>query len=142
MLIAMTGFSFELGRQRTRAQQQSIPTMLCIQKRAVSLLLNVVWLAGLRTTTTVCLLSRLAQAPASVKSVTADASGDPAEPPATRTVVVLAKLAHRNRARILDDASAATDPAPTRALSRAHEWREWIEEGAAMSYRAIPDLPD
>jgi site-specific DNA recombinase len=49
----------------------------------------------------------------------------------------MAKLAHRNRARILDDGSAGPDLALVRALGRAHEWREWIEGGEAMSYRAI-----
>ena len=72
-----------------------------------------------------------------VKAVTDDASSDPAETPATRTVVVMAKLAQRNRARILDDGSAGPDLALVRALGRAHEWREWIERGKAMSYRAI-----
>jgi site-specific DNA recombinase len=72
-----------------------------------------------------------------VKAVMADASDDPAETPATRTVVVVAKLAHRNRAKILDDGSAGPDLALVRALGRAHEWRGWIERGEAMSYRAI-----
>ncbi len=72
-----------------------------------------------------------------VKAVTDGASGDAAETPATRTVVVVAKLAHRNRARILDDGAAGLDPALVKALGRAHEWREWMERGEAMSYRAI-----
>ena len=71
-----------------------------------------------------------------VKAVTDDPSGE-AQTPAARTVVVVAKLAHRNRARILDDGSAGPDPAVVRALGRAHEWRKWIEESEAMSYRAI-----
>jgi hypothetical protein len=50
---------------------------------------------------------------------------------------VMARLAHRNRARILDDGSAGPDPALVRALSRAHEWRGWMERGEAESYRAI-----
>ncbi len=72
-----------------------------------------------------------------VKAVTDDASSDPAGTPASRTVVVVAKLAHRNRARILDDGSVGPDLALVRALCRAHEWREWIEGGEAMSYRSI-----
>ena len=48
-----------------------------------------------------------------------------------------ARLAHRNRARILDDGSAGPNPALMRALGRAHEWRGWMEQGEAMSYRAI-----
>ncbi len=72
-----------------------------------------------------------------IKAVTDDASSDPAETLTARTLVVTAKLAHRNRARILDDGSAGPDPALVRALGRAHEWREWIEEGEALSYRAI-----
>jgi site-specific DNA recombinase len=72
-----------------------------------------------------------------VKAVTDDASADPTETPPTRTVVVAAKLAHRNRARILDDGSAGPNPALVRALGRAHEWREWIERSDAMSYSAI-----
>ena len=49
----------------------------------------------------------------------------------------MAKLAHRNRARILDDGSAGPNPALMRALGRAHEWRGWMEQGEVMSYRAI-----
>ena len=64
-------------------------------------------------------------------------SADAEETPASRTVVVMARLAHRNRARILDDGSAGPDPALLRALGRAHEWRGWMERGEAMSYRAI-----
>ena len=77
-----------------------------------------------------------------VKAAADSASADPAETPATRTVAVMAKLAHRNRARILDDGSAGPDPALVRALGRAHEWREWIEKGEAMSYRAIAKRAD
>ena len=62
-----------------------------------------------------------------VKAVTGDASSDSAEPPVTRTIVVIAKLAHRNRATILDDGSAGPDLALVKALGRAHEWREWID---------------
>jgi site-specific DNA recombinase len=72
-----------------------------------------------------------------VKALKEDASDDPEDAPATRTVVVVAKLTHRNRARILDDGSAGPDLALVRALTRAHEWREWIERGEAISYCAI-----
>ena len=72
-----------------------------------------------------------------VKAMTDDALADAEETPASRTVVVMAKLAHRNRARILDDGSAGPNPALMRALGRAHEWRGWMEQGEAMSYRAI-----
>lgn len=72
-----------------------------------------------------------------VKATTADALADAEEAPASRTVVVMAKVAHRNRARILDDGSAGPNPALMRALGRAHEWRGWMEQGEAMSYRAI-----
>jgi len=71
------------------------------------------------------------------KATTHDALADAEETPASRTVVVMAKLAHRNRARILDDGSAGPNPALMRALGRAHEWRGWMERGEAMSYRAI-----
>ena len=63
------------------------------------------------------------------------ANGD--EAPERRTIVVPAKLAHRNRARVLDDGSSGPNPVLVRALGRAHEWRGWMERGEAMSYRAI-----
>ena len=72
-----------------------------------------------------------------VKAATDVATAEAEESPASRTVVVMAKLAHRNRARILDDGSAGSNPALMRALGRAHEWRGWMEQGEAMSYRAI-----
>jgi site-specific DNA recombinase len=72
-----------------------------------------------------------------VKAVTDDATTDAVEAPASRPIVVAARLAHRNRARILDDGSAGPNPALMRALGRAHEWRGWMEQGEAMSYRAI-----
>jgi len=72
-----------------------------------------------------------------LNATTDDALADSEETPASRTVVVMAKLAHRNRARILDDGSAGPNPALMRALGRAHEWRGWMEQGEAMSYRAI-----
>jgi len=64
-----------------------------------------------------------------------DTNGD--EAPEHRTIVVQAKLAHRNRARVLDDGSSGPNPVLIRALGRAHEWRGWMERGEAMSYRAI-----
>ena len=72
-----------------------------------------------------------------IKAVTDNATADAEESPASRTVVVTARLAHRNRARILDDGSAGPDPILLRALGRAHEWRGWMERGEAKSYRAI-----
>jgi hypothetical protein len=72
-----------------------------------------------------------------VKVTTDDAAAEAEEPSASRTVVVMARLAQRNRARILDDGSAGPDPALVRALTRAHEWRGWMERGEAESYRAI-----
>ncbi len=63
------------------------------------------------------------------------ANGD--EAPERRTIVVQAKLAQRNRARVLDDGSSGPNPVLMRALGRAHEWRGWMERGEAMSYRAI-----
>lgn len=67
----------------------------------------------------------------------AAAEGTPEETLSSRTLVVAARLAHRNRARILDDGTAGPHPALIRALGRAHEWRSWLERGEAMSYRAI-----
>jgi site-specific DNA recombinase len=72
-----------------------------------------------------------------IKAVTDNAAADAEKTPASRTVVVVARLAHRNRARILDDGSAGPNPALMRALGRAHEWRGWMERGETMSYRAI-----
>ncbi|MBX9591107.1 MAG: recombinase family protein [Hyphomonadaceae bacterium] len=72
-----------------------------------------------------------------VKATTDEAIANAVEASASRTIVVTARLAHRNRARILDDGSAGPNPALMRALGRAHEWRGWIEQGEAMSYRAI-----
>ncbi|GEP59456.1 recombinase family protein [Reyranella soli] len=71
-----------------------------------------------------------------IKAVT-DKATDAEESPASRTVVVTARLAHRNRARILDDGSANPDPKLMKALGRAHEWRDWMERGEVESYRAI-----
>jgi site-specific DNA recombinase len=72
-----------------------------------------------------------------IKAVTDNATADADEIPASRTVVVMARLAHRNRARILDDGAAGPEPTLLRALGRAHEWRGWMERGEAESYRAI-----
>lgn len=54
-----------------------------------------------------------------------------------RTIVVPARLAHRNRAKVLDDGTPAPDQTVIRAVARAHEWRSWLEEGQAHSYRDI-----
>ncbi len=55
----------------------------------------------------------------------------------SRTITVRAKAARRNRAQVLDDGSPAPDQAVVRALARAHEWRGWLENGEARSYRDI-----
>jgi site-specific DNA recombinase len=65
------------------------------------------------------------------------ATADEAEPLADRTIVVAVKLVHRNRAVILDDGSVGPDPALVKALCRAHDWRDWLERGEVLSYRAI-----
>lgn len=67
-------------------------------------------------------------------SAIADAGDDVDEP---QTIVVRARLAHRNKAKILDDGTAGPDPVVVRAMARAHEWRAWLEEGTACSYRDI-----
>ena len=53
------------------------------------------------------------------------------------TIIVPARLAYRNRAKILDDGSARPDATIVRALARAHEWRRWLEQDEAHSYRDI-----
>jgi site-specific DNA recombinase len=68
---------------------------------------------------------------------TEDAVANAEEAPASRSIVVKAKLAHRNRARILDDGSMGPDPVLMKALGRAHQWRGWMEQGEVNSYRAI-----
>jgi hypothetical protein len=55
----------------------------------------------------------------------------------SRTIVVRAKLAHRNRAIILDDGRTAPDPVLLKALCRAHEWRSWLAQGEAHSYQEL-----
>lgn len=52
-------------------------------------------------------------------------------------LVVPAKLAHRNRAVVLDDGTAKPDPMIARALARAHEWRRWLDRDEVHSYRDI-----
>jgi DNA invertase Pin-like site-specific DNA recombinase len=52
-------------------------------------------------------------------------------------LVVPAKLAHRNRAVVIDDGTAKPDPMIARALARAHEWREWLDRDEVHSYRDI-----
>jgi site-specific DNA recombinase len=51
------------------------------------------------------------------------------------TIVVRVSLAHRNRARVLDDGTARPDSTIVRALARAHEWRGWLQQGQVHSYR-------
>jgi len=72
-----------------------------------------------------------------IRAVADNATTDAEEIQVSRSIFVMAKLAHRNRARILDDGSAGPNPALVRALGRAHRWRSWMEQGEAMSYRAI-----
>lgn len=55
----------------------------------------------------------------------------------SRSVTVPAKMVRRNRAQVLDDGTPAPDQAVVRALARAHEWRGWLEDGEARSYRDI-----
>jgi hypothetical protein len=55
----------------------------------------------------------------------------------SRTIVVRAKLAHRNRAVVLDDGRTAPDPVLLKALCRAHEWRTWLEQGEVLSYQEL-----
>ena len=54
-----------------------------------------------------------------------------------RTIVVPAKLAHRNRAVVLDDGRAGPDPVLLKALGRAHEWRTWLQQGEVLSYKEL-----
>jgi site-specific DNA recombinase len=72
-----------------------------------------------------------------VKAATDDAAAEAEETSAPRTVVVMAKLAHRNRARILEDSSARPDPALVKALGRAHDgasgWSEARQHPIALS---------
>lgn len=55
----------------------------------------------------------------------------------SRSIIVPARMVRRNRAQILDDGTPSPDQAVVRALARAHEWRGWLENGEARSYRDI-----
>jgi hypothetical protein len=70
-----------------------------------------------------------------MKAVSDSMPGD--EDGESRTIVVRAKLAHRNRAVVLDDGRTAPDPVLLKALYRAHEWRTWLEHGEALSYQEL-----
>jgi hypothetical protein len=70
-----------------------------------------------------------------VKAVTDGMPGDEQE--VSRTIIVRAKLAHRNRAVVLDDGRTAAEPVLLKALCRAHEWRTWLEQGEALSYQEL-----
>ena len=70
-----------------------------------------------------------------VQAVTDGMAGD--DEGESRTIVVRAKLAHRNRAVVLDDGRTAPDPVLLKAVCRAYEWRTWLEQGAALSYREL-----
>src|SRR6185312_10899723 len=61
----------------------------------------------------------------------------PADEEDSATVVVPVNLNHRNRAKVLDDGSARPDPTIVRALIRAHQWRGWLEQDEARSYRDV-----
>jgi len=70
-----------------------------------------------------------------VKAITDGMPGD--EEGESRAIVVQAKLAHRNRAVVLDDGRTAPDPVLLKALCRAHEWRTWLVQGEALSYQEL-----
>jgi hypothetical protein len=70
-----------------------------------------------------------------VKAITDGMPGD--EEGESRAIVVRAKLAHRNRAVVLDDGRTTPDPVLLKALCRAHEWRTWLEQGEALSYQEL-----
>ncbi|MEI6203825.1 MAG: recombinase family protein, partial [Enhydrobacter sp.] len=55
----------------------------------------------------------------------------------SRTIVVPARLAHRNRAIVFDNGRAGPDPVLLKALARAHEWRAWLEQGEALSFQKL-----
>lgn len=67
------------------------------------------------------------------------AANDPlgSEEGESRTIVVPAKLAHRNRTVVFDDGRPAPDPVLLKALCRAHEWRTWLEQGEALSFQEL-----
>jgi DNA invertase Pin-like site-specific DNA recombinase len=53
------------------------------------------------------------------------------------TVAIPISLGRRCRAKILDDGTAGADSTIVRALARAHEWRDWLQQGQVHSYRDI-----
>jgi site-specific DNA recombinase len=70
-----------------------------------------------------------------VKAVANDTPRD--EEGESRTIVVPAKLAHRNRAVLFDDGRASPDPVLLKPLCRAHECRTWLERGEALSFQDL-----
>jgi hypothetical protein len=65
--------------------------------------------------------------------------GTPAGEDEDDKLTIPVKLAHRNRAVIIDDGTAKPDPMIVRALARAYEWRGWIDRDEVHSYRDIAD---
>jgi hypothetical protein len=59
-----------------------------------------------------------------------------------RIIVVKARLAHRNRAVVLDKGEGEPDPVVLRALARAHEWRGWLEAREARTSQEIATRAD
>jgi site-specific DNA recombinase len=70
-----------------------------------------------------------------IEIVKAPANGADAQQ--NMTVVVRARLAHRNRAVVLDEGRAEPNPVLLKALARAHQWRGWLEVGEARSSQQI-----
>jgi site-specific DNA recombinase len=68
-------------------------------------------------------------------AVTDGLAGD--EEGESRTIIVPAKLAHRNRAVVFDNGRTGPDPVLLKALGRAHEWRTWLETGEALSLQEL-----
>jgi DNA invertase Pin-like site-specific DNA recombinase len=55
----------------------------------------------------------------------------------SRSIIIQVRMVRRNRAQILVDGTPRPDQTVVRALVRAHEWRGWLENGVARSYRDI-----
>ena len=72
-----------------------------------------------------------------IRKTTADVVEDDQDANGQQKLIVPARLSQRSRAKILDDGAAAPDPVVIRAIARAHEWRGWLEDNEAHSYRDI-----
>lgn len=70
-----------------------------------------------------------------ILQTTSDEAG--AEAGDDRTIVVPAKLAHRNRTVVFDDGRVKPDAVLLKALCRAHAWRSWLEQGEAHSFQEL-----